>query len=133
MRKCHLLLIALAWLFAVAHPAIAHHSFAAEFDAKAPITLTGTVTKVEWRNPHAYFYLDVEDEKGQVQSWALELASPNALERRGWRRDSLKDGDVVHVEGSRARDGAFKGSASSVILASGQRLFSVATSSAKDN
>src|SRR5262245_55786426 len=78
----------------------AHHSFAAEYDANKPITLKGTVSKVEWMNPHARFYVDVKDEKGVVTNWNLELASPNVLVRNGWTRHALKVGDEVTVEGS---------------------------------
>jgi hypothetical protein len=101
----------------------AHHSFAAEFDAAKKIKLSGTVTKVQWRNPHTYFVIDVKDEKGEVHNWALELGSPNVLMRRGWTRDSLKIGDQVTVEGARARDMSYKGNAQSVIMASGKQLF----------
>ena len=104
-------------------PAIAHHSFAAEFDAAKPIKLTGSVTKVEWMNPHTYFYIDVKDEKGTVTNWGLEMGSPNGLMRQGWTRNSMKVGDVVTVEGSAAKDGSNIGNARSVSLASGQRLF----------
>ncbi len=103
--------------------AFAHHSFAAEFDANAPIELTGTVTKVDWANPHTYFYIDVTTAKGDVQSWALEMGSPNGLMRRGWTRDSLKIGDVVTVSGWRAKDGATKGNARSVTMSTGRKLF----------
>ena len=103
--------------------ALAHHSFAAEFDANAPIELTGTVTKVDWANPHTYFYIDVTSAKGDVQNWALEMGSPNGLMRRGWTRDSMKIGDVVVVSGWRAKDGATKGNARSVTLSTGKKLF----------
>ena len=104
-------------------PAIAHHSFAAEFDAAKPIKLTGAVTKVEWMNPHTYFYIDVKDEKGTVTNWGLEMGSPNGLMRQGWTRNSMKIGDVVTVEGSAAKDGSNIGNARSVMLGDGKRLF----------
>ena len=104
-------------------PAIAHHSFAAEFDAAKPIKLTGAVTKVEWMNPHTYFYIDVKDDKGATTNWGLEMGSPNGLMRQGWTRNSMKIGDVVTVEGSAAKDGSNIGNARSVTLQGGQRLF----------
>jgi hypothetical protein len=103
--------------------AMAHHSFAAEFDASKKLNLTGTVTKVQWRNPHTYFYIDVKGEDGQIHNWAMELGSPNVLMRRGWTRDSLKLGDQVTVEGSRARDNSYKGNATSVVMGDGKRMF----------
>jgi subtilisin family serine protease len=103
--------------------ALAHHSFAAEFDANSPIELTGTVTKVAWANPHTFFYIDVENSQGEIENWALEMGSPNGLMRRGWTRDSMKIGDVVMVTGSRAKDGSFKGNARSVTLSTGRKLF----------
>jgi uncharacterized protein DUF6152 len=101
----------------------AHHSFAAEFDADKPIKITGTITKVQWRNPHTYFYVDVQDEKGATHNWALELGSPNGLSRRGWTRETLKIGDTIIVEGARARDNSYKANASNVTLPGGKRLF----------
>ena len=108
-----------------ARPLIAHHSFAAEFDAAKPFTLTGTVTKVEWMNPHSFFYIDVIDEQTKaVTNWAMELGSPNGLMRAGWTRNTLKVGDEVTVEGSLAKNGSPTGNARSVVMTStGERLF----------
>ncbi len=105
----------------------AHHSFAAEFDAESPIEFTGIVTKVEWTNPHTFFYVDVETKNGNYENWAMELGSPNGLMRRGWTRNSLKIGDLVSVRGARARDGSMKGNARAVTLASGEMLFNATT------
>ena len=112
-----------AGLLLAAVPVVAHHSFAAEFDANKPIKLTGTVTKIEWMNPHAYFYIDVKDAAGKVTNWGLEMGSPNGLMRQGWTRNSMKIGDEVTVEGSAAKDGSNIGNARSVTLKDGQRLF----------
>lgn len=103
--------------------AVAHHSFAAEYDANKPVTLKGTVSKVEWMNPHARFYVDVRDEKGNVTNWNLELASPNVLVRNGWTRKSLNVGDEVVVEGSAAKDGSKMANARVVKLSDGRRVF----------
>ena len=106
------------------HKAVAHHSFAAEFDAAKPFELTGAVTKVVWANPHAWLYVDVVDaETKRITNWAVELNSPNALLRAGWTRNSLKTGDVITVEGSLAKDGSPTGNARSVTTATGQKLF----------
>ena len=104
-------------------PAIAHHSFAAEYDATKPITLKGAVTKIEWTNPHARFYMDVKDDKGTVTNWNLELASPNVLTRQGWTRKSLEIGDHITVEGSLAKDGSKMANARIVTLGNGKRVF----------
>ena len=104
-------------------PVMAHHSFSAEYDSKKPVTLKGTVTKVDWMNPHVYFYLDVEDDAGNFANWALEMGPPNGLQRSGWTRSTMKVGDVVVVEGTLAKDGAKQANARSVTLAStGKRL-----------
>ena len=115
-------LLALA-LATCAIPGLAHHSFATQYDADAPVSLTGTVTKVEWTNPHARFYIDVKDADGKVVNWNLELASPNVLRRNGWLRNSLEIGDVVSVDGSRARDGSHMANARTVTLADGTHVF----------
>lgn len=113
----------LAWLMA-SGPVIAHHAFAAEFDVDRPVKLTGTVTAVEWMNPHVWFYIDVKDENGKMTNWAWELGSPNMLMRTGWTRNSLKIGEVVTVNGFRARNGREMANAIGVVLArTGQRLF----------
>ena len=130
MQRTFTALLVAAMTALVAQPTAAHHSFAAEFDANSPIELTGTVTKVEWANPHTYFYMDVTSPKGDVENWALEMGSPNGLMRRGWTRDSMKIRDVVTVTGSRAKDGSPKGNARSVVLSTGKKLFA---GSSQDN
>ena len=107
-----------------ARSALSHHSFAAEFDRTKPVTLTGEVTKLEWMNPHAYLYIDVKDEQtGEVTNWAIELGTPNGLTRLGWRRNSVKVGDVLIVEGTLGRFKPNLANARSAILAStGERL-----------
>ena len=125
--KLAVLLVGTGLLLA-ARPLVAHHAFAAEFDADKPITLTGAVTKVEWTNPHAWFYIDVKDETGKVTNWGLEMGSPNGLMRAGWTRNSMKLGDVVTVDASRAKNGSNNANARVVILKStGQRLFAASS------
>ena len=95
-----------AGMLAAGTPAVAHHSFAAEFDATKAIRITGALTKIEWTNPHAYFYVEVKDDDGSVAKWTCEAGSPGALSRRGFKRGDLKLGDTIVVDGYRARDGA---------------------------
>jgi hypothetical protein len=123
MRGKFALLVAAAGLLISGGPALAHHSFAAEYDANQPLTLKGTVTKIEWTNPHARFYISVKDEKGVLTDWNLELASPNGLVRNGWTRKSLNVGDEVTVQGSAARDGSKMANARVVTLANGRQVF----------
>ncbi|HTA46759.1 MAG TPA: DUF6152 family protein [Bryobacteraceae bacterium] len=112
-------------------PLLAHHSFAAEYDSSKPIKISGTVTKMEWMNPHARFYVDVKDAEGKVTNWNFELGAIPVLLKQGWRRESLKVGDQVTVEGSRAKDGSTSANARSVVLPDGRRVF--AGSSGGDN
>jgi uncharacterized protein DUF6152 len=105
-------------LVLAALPAIAHHSFSAQFDAKKPLKMTGTVTKVEWMNPHSWFYIDVRGDGGNVTNWGFELASPNLLLRRGWTPKTLEAGDVVTVEGFHALDGSNLGNARVIVMTS---------------
>ena len=123
MRFHLTLLLAAAGLSVGALPLAAHHSFAAEYDSKQTVTLTGTVTKVEWMNPHTWFYVDAAGKDGKVVSWSCEGANPNALARRGWRKNSLKAGDKVIVEAYRAKDGSSTVNARTITLADGQKIF----------
>src|SRR5882757_2915700 len=100
-----------------------HHAFAAEYDEHKPVTVSGTVTRFEWTNPHAWVYVDGKDESNKVTSWSFEMGSPNGLLHRGWRRMELKKGDQVRVEGYRAKDGSNLANARTVTLPDGRKLF----------
>jgi hypothetical protein len=116
-------ILALSLLLSHSVPAAAHHTFIAQYDPQRPVSMTGVVTRVEWTNPHARFYLDVADENGAVISWNLELASPNVLRRYGWTGKSLQPGDRVSVDGTLARDGSKMANALSVTLSDGRKIF----------
>jgi hypothetical protein len=111
------------WATPWAAPIAAHHSFDAMYDRSTSQVMTGAVTKVEWTNPHARFYIDVKDARGRVTNWNMELGSPNGLRRAGWNRNSLKVGDVVTVTVSLARDGSRLANAREVVLANGKKVF----------
>ena len=122
--RCTLLGTMVVGIILAAQPVSAHHAGATKYDEKKPVTLKGTVTKVEWMNPHVYYYLDVKDSSGKVQNWAVEGAPPNVLYRRGWKKDSLKVGDVVTVEGFLPRQaGLHDINGRSVTLADGHKVF----------
>lgn len=112
----------LVGLVATVLPSLAHHSFAAEYDPKKPMTATGAVTKVEWLNPHARIYVDVKDASGKVTNWEFEMGAPNALIRAGWTRTSIKLGDIVTVEAFRAKDGSNLANSRSISLSDGRKL-----------
>jgi hypothetical protein len=121
--------IAACALLLAAWPARAHHSFAAEYDSTKTVTVKGTIQKLEWVNPHAYFWVDVKDDNGKITTWAFESLSPNALARQGWNRNSLQKGEEVTVEGYLAKDGkpladgSIHANSKSVMRADGRKVF----------
>jgi hypothetical protein len=123
MRTKILSVVAAAAFFAAAVPALAHHSFAAEFDAKKPVTLKGTVTKMEWINPHSWIHIDVKKDDGTVEKWMVEGGAPNALLRRGWNKQSLPAGTEIIVLGFQAKDGAFRANGRDITFPDGKKLF----------
>ncbi|HET9215716.1 MAG TPA: DUF6152 family protein [Terriglobia bacterium] len=122
-KKSLLCVIAGLGILVAALPTLGHHSFAAQYDRSKPITLKGTVSKVEWMNPHIYFYVDVKDDAERVTNWAIEGGAPSMLYRNGWRIDSLKVGDAVTVEGWLAKDGSNLANMRTATLADGKTVF----------
>lgn len=121
--RCSIFILVVVFLADTTISVSAHHSFGAQYDSDRPVLLQGIVTRVDWTNPHARFYIDVEDSTGKVINWNMELSSPNILKRNGWSRNSLEVGDAVAVQGSMARDGSKMASALVITLADGRRVF----------
>ncbi len=123
MRAIVLASVVAVGLMAAATPAVAHHAFSAEFDADMPVTLEGTVTKMEWVNPHSWIHIDVKNDDGSVDSWMIEGGAPNALLRRGFDKNSLPPGIVILVEGYQAKDGAMRANGRDITFEDGSKLF----------
>jgi hypothetical protein len=123
MRALKQIIAAILVIIASTSNAIAHHSFASVFDENVPVDFVGTVTKIEWLNPHVWFYINVENDDGTIDNWAFEMGSPNRLQRNGWHRNSLTIGQEIIVSGSRARDDSMKAAVVTVILPGGQEMF----------
>ncbi len=123
MRKLLAIVLPVTALLITAAPVRAHHAFAAEFDADKPVKFKGTVTRMEWINPHAWIHIDVKGDDGKVTSWMIEAAAPNALLRRGWNKNSLPKGTEIVVEGYQAKDGANRANGSIITFTDGKKLF----------
>jgi Family of unknown function (DUF6152) len=128
MRPCVAGLFIFALCALSAAPAIAHHSFAAEFDASKAVTMQGYVTKIEWTNPHVWFYIDVKSPDGSVENWGFEMGPPHGLQARGWTRTTMKLGDQVQVDGTLAKNGSKRGNARSVVMVSTGKKLGAASS-----
>src|SRR5437867_1265082 len=128
--RIHNPVVVAVFLVAGVMPIVAHHSFAAEYDATQPVKVTGVVTRVEWTNPHIWFYVDVKDDSGKVTNWGFSGGPPGVLQRRGISRTAMKPGDVVVVEGFRARDGSNNASGGSVTFPDGRRVFTASNEDA---
>ena len=122
-RTLFALAFALTTMIPLARPALAHHSFAAEYDADKPVTLTGSVTKMAWINPHSWIYIDVKKADGKVENWAVEAGPPGTLVRAGFTKESLAGGTVIKVNGYRAKDGALRANGRDITLPDGRLLF----------
>lgn len=116
-------------LIVMSSAALAHHSFRSQYDADQPLTLTGVVTKIDWMNPHVYFYIDVTDDAtGEIETWGFEMGPPHMLERRGWKRNTMSIGDVIEVHGTRARDGSLTANARQVTMSATGEVLGAASS-----
>ena len=126
-------LILVLCLLASAMPVLAHHAFATEFDANKPVTKRGIVTKIDWMNPHVWFYLNIKNEEGRMENWGFEMGGPNGLRSQGWTRDTMKIGDELVVEGFLARNGSRNVNAKSVIMAAtGKKLGAASSQGAQE-
>jgi hypothetical protein len=123
MRHKYLGILAIAGMLVLAAPVVAHHSFAAEYDSQTVLTLTGTISKVEWTNPHIYIHLDVKDPAGKVTTWSLEGYPPNTLKRTGFSRDLLKEGGKITITAYKAKDGSNTGAGREVTFPDGSKKF----------
>ena len=121
--KTRMVLVSAAFLVSIALPVLAHHSFSAEYDSNQPVSFKGVVTKLEWMNPHVWFYVDATDQNGTVAHWECEAGNPNALARNGWKKTSLKVGDQISVQGSRSKCCSNVMNARSIVLADGRKVF----------
>ena len=128
MQRIVLSLIAIAGLLLSGVPALAHHAFATEFDAQKPVTMKGIVTKIDWANPHVWFYINVKTESGLIENWGFEMGGPNSLRNSGWTRETMKIGDEVIVEGSLAKNGSHNVNAKNVTMASTGKKLGAASS-----
>jgi hypothetical protein len=127
MKAVALFCFALACSVVLPALSFAHHSFAAEYDQNTPVSFKGVVTKLDWMNPHVYFYVDSADKDGKPVHWACEAGNPNALARRGWKKTSLKAGDEITVQGYRAKDGSYTMNARSITLTDGTKVFAASS------
>jgi Family of unknown function (DUF6152) len=128
--RAHITAVVMGWLMTAGVPVIAHHSFAAEYDSNQPVKVTGVVTKIEWTNPHIWFYVDVKNSDGSVTNWGFSGGPPGVLQRRGIPKTALKAGDVVVVEGFRARDGSSNASGGTVTFSDGRKVFTASNEDA---
>ena len=122
MRRIVLGLMVGAGIIAAGMPLMAHHSFAAEFDNNKIVKMNGIVTKIDWTNPHVWFYMDVKDESGKITNWGFEMGPPHLLQGGGWTRTTMKLGDQIHVEGSAAKNGSNRANARSVTTPDGKKM-----------